>query len=384
MSNAPIVIIGTGLAGYSLAREFRKLDKETPLLLISRDDAVSYSKPMLSTGFAKQKTADELAMADVGKMATQLNASIRNFTEVDRIDTEAKQLTIKNEVVPYSRLVLATGASVNKLKFPGSDLPGVFSINDLADYRAFREALKPNARVLIMGAGLIGCEYANDLLVGGHSITIADPAATALNGLVPEPAGNALVKGLEGAGVTFKFGRFVASLTNNNSDLGGLSATLDDGSVIETDIVISAVGLKPDLSLATSAGLECERGIITNRAMETSAPDVFALGDCAQIDGHVMLYVLPLMASARALAKTLSGERTEVSYGVMPVATKTPACPVVVVPPLANTGEWTFEQDGQNIKGLFKDGDQIHGFVLTGDFASEKQALAKVTSKIHD
>ena len=90
------------------------------------------------------------------------------------------------------------------------------------------------------------------------------------------------------------------------------------------------------------------------------------------------------MASARALAKTLSGELTEVTYGVMPVATKTPACPVVVVTPLANTGEWTFEQDGQNIKGLFKDGDQIHGFVLTGDFASEKQALAKVTSKIHD
>jgi len=381
MSNAPIVIIGTGLAGYSLAREFRKLDKETPLLMISRDDAVSYSKPMLSTGFAKQKTADELAMADIGKMSTQLNASIRNFTEVDHIDTKAKQLTINNEEIPYSRLVLATGASVNKLKFPGSDLPGVFSINDLADYRAFRDALKPDARVLIMGAGLIGCEYANDLLVGGHSITIADPAATALNGLVPEAAGNALVKGLEGAGITFKFGRFVASLTNNNSDL---SATLDDGSVIETDIVISAVGLKPDLSLATSAGLQCERGIITNRAMETSAPDVYALGDCAQIDGHVMLYVLPLMASARALAKTLSGERTEVSFGVMPVATKTPACPVVVVPPLSNKGEWTFEQDGQNIKGLFKDGEQIHGFVLTGDFVSEKQALAKITSKIHD
>ncbi len=380
MPSAPIVIIGTGLAGYSLAREFRKLDKETPLLLISRDDAVSYSKPMLSTGFTKQKTADELAMADPGKMSTQLNASIRNFTEVDKIDTELKQLTIKGEVVDYSRLVMATGANVNKLKFPGSDLPGVFSINDLADYRAFRGALTPNAKVLIMGAGLIGCEYANDLLAGGYSVTIADPAGTALNGLVPTPAGNALVSGLESAGISFKFGRFVASLEKTRS---GLKATLDDGSIIETDIVISAVGLKPDLTLASGAGLKCERGIVTNRAMETSAADVYALGDCAQIDGHVLLYVLPLMASAKALAKTLSGERTEVSYGVMPVATKTPACPVVVSPPMTDKGEWTFEQDGQNIKGLFKDGEQLHGFVLTGDFAAEKQALAKMTSKIH-
>ena len=380
MSQAPIIIVGTGLAGYSLAREFRKLDKETPLLMISRDDAHSYSKPMLSTGFAKQKSADELSMADPGRMAEQLNASIRNFTEVDAIDTERKIIKIQDEEVVYSKLVLATGAQVNRLSFPGSDLAQVFSINDLMDYRAFRDALKDNQRVLIMGAGLIGCEYANDLILGGHQVTIVDPAANALTGLVPEIAGKALEQGLREAGANIHLRRFVSRIDSSNAKL---TATLDDGSTIETDIVISAVGLKPDLELAKSAGLECELGISTNRALETSAEDVYALGDCAQVDGHVMLFVLPLMSSARALAKTLSGERTEVQYGVMPVVTKTPACPVIVLPPKDKPGSWTFESEGVNVRGLYKDGDVLNGFVLTGDFVADKQALSKEATGIH-
>lgn len=380
MDQAPVIIIGTGLAGYSLAREFRKLDKDTPLLLISRDDAHSYSKPMLSTGFTKQKTADELSMGDPGKMAAQLNASIRNFTEVDAIDTHNKQLGIRGESLPYSKLVLATGAQVNRLSFPGSDLARVVSINDLMDYRAFRTALKPNQHVLIMGAGLIGCEYANDLMIGGHRVTIVDPAKTALNGLVPEPAGQALQQGLQDAGASMLMGRYVSSLQEDGTSL---CASLDDGTEIHADMVISAVGIKPDLQLAEAAGLVCDRGIVTNRALETSAADVYALGDCAQVDGHVMLYVLPLMSCARALAKTLSGERTEVHYGVMPVVTKTPACPVVVLPPMGKPGQWHFEGEGTHIKGLYQDGETLNGFVLTGDYASEKQALSKQAASFH-
>lgn len=380
MNQAPIIIIGTGLAGYSLAREFRKLDKETALLMISRDDAHSYSKPMLSTGFTKQKTADELSMGDPGKMAAQLNASIRNFSEVNSIDTEKKCIDIQGESIPYSKLVLATGAQVNRLSFPGSDLPQVFSINDLMDYRAFRKALKPEQHVLIMGAGLIGCEYANDLMIGGHKVSIVDPANTALNGLVPELAGKALEQGLRDAGAEIRMGNTVQSLQQKGE---GVCAHLNDGTQIMADQVISAVGIRPDLKLATHAGLECDRGIVTNRALETSAPDVYALGDCAQVDGHVLLYVLPLMSGARALAKTLSGERTEVHYGVMPVVTKTPACPVAVLPPMNKPGQWTFEGEGCNIKGLYQDGDVLNGFVLTGDFAVEKQALGKVAAGFH-
>lgn len=377
-----IVIIGTGLAGYSLAREFRKLDKETPLTLITRDDGHSYSKPMLSTGFTKNKSADALSMADPGKMAAQLGASIRSFTDVTSLDAEAKTIAVDGEDLPFHKLVLATGAQVNRLSFPGSDSERVLSINDLEDYRVFRQALGEQQHVLIMGAGLIGCEYANDLIIGGHSVTIVDPSSTALNGLIPDFAGEAVVQGLSEAGADFRFGRFVSAI--EESDSGQLKATLDDGQSIQADLVISAVGLKPDLSLAQNAGLECDRGIVVNRQLETSATDIYALGDCAQVDGHVLLYVLPLMAGARALAKTLNGAPTEVSYGVMPVATKTPACPVVVCPPLSSDGNWEIEQDGLNIQAryLSATGEQL-GFVLTGECVSEKQALAKTTTPIH-
>ena len=105
--NAPVVIVGTGLAGYNLAREFRKLDSETPLLLITADDGRSYSKPMLSTGFGKNKEADGLSMATPGAMAEQLKAEVRTHTRISGIDPGHKQLWIGEEAVPYRDLILA-------------------------------------------------------------------------------------------------------------------------------------------------------------------------------------------------------------------------------------------------------------------------------------
>jgi rubredoxin-NAD+ reductase len=372
----PIIVIGTGLAGYSLVRELRKLNSESAILMISQDDGHSYSKPMLSTGFTKGKNADDLSMADPGKMAAQLKVSIRNHTQVTSIDTVKKQVIIGTEKLGYSKLVIASGAKVNKLSFPGSEHPSVLSINDLMDYRAFRDLVEGKKHILIMGAGLIGCEYANDLLNGGFNVSIVDPSSSALSGLIPSLAGDALISGLKSAGAGFHMQSHVASITEMSS--GQLQATLNDGSEIICDSIISAIGLRPDISLAQTAGLACNQGIITNGFLRTSDPDIYSLGDCAEIKGIVRLYVLPLMASARALARTLSGDETEVSFNVMPIATKTPACSVVVCPPTTSEGQWKFEQDGINIVGKFMGPDQkMIGFVLTGDKISDKQSLIK-------
>lgn len=372
----PIIVLGSGLAGYSFVREFRKLDQETPVLIISQDDAHSYSKPMLSTGFTKNKTADDLSMADPGKMAAQLKASVRNFSTVTKIDPQTSRIFLGEEELEYQELVLALGAHANKLNFPGSDHPKVVSINDLMDYRYFRSHLKPHQHVLIMGAGLIGCEYANDLIIGGHSVTVVDPSATAMNGLIPSEAGNELVAGLEQAGVQMRFGQYVQHI--DELDDGQLCATLNNGKKILSDIVISAIGLKPNIQLAQAAGLKCKQGIVTNKFLETSASNIFALGDCAETEGAVRLYVLPLMASARALAKTLAGEKTPVNFGIMPVATKTPACPVVTVPPGKEEGTWIFEKQNNGLLGRFKnDSEKVTGFVLTGDALSNKGNLIK-------
>jgi len=379
---APIVIVGTGLSGYSLARELRKQDKETPVIMVTADDGVSYSKPMLSTGFTKGKDADGLAQASTEAMAEQLGVQLRTFSTVTGIDPEAHELILGDERLKYSKLVLAWGADVIRLSIAGDGQEHVFSINDLMDYRAFREALQGGQRVAIMGAGLIGCEFANDLRNGDYDVDVIAPSDVVMPGLLPEPAANAVQKELENLGVRFHLGTVVDRIDRHN---GGVRLALANGENLEADVVISAVGLRPRTVLAQEAGLDVGKGIAVNRALETSAPDVYALGDCAEVDGHVLLYVLPLMACARALAKTLTGERTEVSYGTMPVMIKTPCCPTAVCPPPSGAeGDWEVEADGTSIRALFRNsaGDVL-GFAVTGRFAVEKQALAKDVPPIH-
>jgi rubredoxin-NAD+ reductase len=380
---APIVIVGTGLSGYSLAREMRKLDKDTPIVMVTADDGVSYSKPMLSTGFTKGKDADGLAQASTETMAEQLNIQLRTFATVTGIDPAAKALILGDERLAYSKLVLAWGADVIRLSLDGDGLEHVFSINDLMDYRAFRKALGGGKRVAIMGAGLIGCEFANDLRNGDYEVDVIAPSDAAMPGLLPRPAADAVQGELQNLGVRFHLETVVERVDQAEQ---GVTLTLANGDTLAADLVISAVGLRPRIELAKAAGIATGRGITVNRALETSVPDVYALGDCAEVDGHVLLYVLPLMACARALAKTLAGERTEVSYGTMPVMIKTPCCPTAVCPPPADAeGEWQVEQDGSDVKALFQAPDgQVLGFAVTGRFAMEKQALAKEVPPLHD
>lgn len=379
---APIVVVGTGLSGYSLAREIRKLDKETPVIMVTADDGVSYSKPMLSTGFTKGKDADGLAQASVDAMAEQLNIELRTFATVTGIDADAHELILGDQRLAYSKLVLAWGADVIRLNIDGDGQDRVFSINDLMDYRAFRKALEGGKRVAIMGAGLIGCEFANDLRNGDYEVDVIAPSDVVMPGLLPVEAANAVQQELAAMGVRFHLETVVDRIDHAGD---GIRVALANGEQIDADLVVSAVGLRPRVGIAESAGLETGRGIMVNRALETSAADIYALGDCAEVDGHVLLYVLPLMASARALAKTLTGERTEVSYGTMPVMIKTPCCPTAVCPPPADAGgEWQVEQEGSSVKALFKSPEgQTLGFALTGRYAVEKQALSKEVPPIH-
>ncbi len=377
----PIVIVGTGLAGYTLAREIRKLDSSTPIMMITADDGHSYSKPMLSTGLAKQKNADDLAMAEPGQVAEQLGLIVRTYTVVTGLRPQQRVVELGEEALRYRKLVLAWGADVVRSELPGGAQERLFSINDLLDYRRFRTVLEGKKRVLVMGAGLIGCEFANDLLAAGYEVDVVAPSATALPQLVPAPVGAAVVRGLTQAGARFHLERRVIAATFDGNQV---HARLSDGSQIQTDLILSAIGLNPRTKLAADAGLKVARGIVVDRFLATSAPDVYALGDCAEVDGRVMLYVMPLMAGARTLAQTLTGTPTQVRYGVMPVVVKTPACPVAVAPP-REEGHWTVEEDGLNVRALCHDAQgTVTGFALSGRFVEERQTLAKQVPPIHD
>ncbi len=378
--NAPIVILGTGLAGYGVAREFRKHDSETPLILITSDDGRSYSKPMLSTGFTRGTDADGLAQLDAGSMGRQLKASVWTMTRVSRIDTDGQLLEVGDTgtAIRYGKLVLTLGSQVVRPPIQGNALEHVRSVNDLLDYGALREAMAENEvrKVCIVGAGLIGCEFTNDLLNGGFEVETVDPLGHCLPTLLPEPAGKAVQRALEERGAKFHFGSLVREV-NQGED--GLRVSLDNGETLAAHMVLSAVGVRPRTALAQDAGLETRLGIVTNRLLETSARNVYAIGDCAEVAGHVLVFVAPLMAAARALARTLAGEPTEVAYPAMPVTIKTPACPVVVAPVAADAeGKWSVEEDGNSVKALFHNpAGELLGFALTGKATQEKLALQK-------
>ncbi|MGE8323935.1 MAG: NAD(P)/FAD-dependent oxidoreductase [Pseudomonas sp.] len=371
---SPVVIIGTGLAGYNLAREFRKLDAQTPLLLITADDGRSYSKPMLSMGFAKHKDADGLCMAEPGAMAEQLNAEIRTHTRISGIDPGHKRLWIGEEAVEYRDLVLAWGAQTVQVPIEGDGGDWLFPINDLEDYARFRAAAVGKQRVLILGAGLIGCEFANDMSQGGFQVDVVAPCEQVMPTLLHPAAAAAVQAGLEGLGVRFHRGPV---LTRLQQVAHGLEAHLSDGRVIACDLVVSAIGLRPRTDLAAAAGLQTNRGICVDRELRTSHANIFALGDCAEVEGINLLYVMPLMSCARALAQTLAGKPAAVAYGPMPITVKTPACPLVVSPPpRGQEGTWQVEGQGGDLKVLCVDTDgKLLGYALTGSAVMDKLAL---------
>ncbi|WP_127478627.1 FAD-dependent oxidoreductase [Sulfurivermis fontis] len=371
----PIVIIGTGLAGYTLARELRKLDSVTPLVMITADDGGFYSKPMLSNALLRGKTPAELVSADAAKMAADLDAVIKVRTRVEAIDTTAHTVTANGEVIAYSRLVLAVGARPIRLPLEGDGAVDVLTVNSLDDYAQFHAQLPGPRRVAVIGPGLIGCEFANDLAGAGHKVSIIGPDPHPLGRLLPSEAGNAVRSALSAIGIGWHLGTVVSRVERNGS---AYRLLLADGSAVEADVVLSAIGLQADTRLAQQAGLAVNRGIVVDVQLRASAADVYALGDCAEVNGTVRPFVLPLMEQARTLAAVLAGREAAVNYPPMPVAVKTPACPVVVAPPAPGApGEWRVQVDADGVRAEFVDGAQLRGFALTGAATAAKQALVK-------
>ena len=377
MVTDPIIIIGSGLAGYNVAREFRKLNTDAELVIIADDAAEFYSKPMLSNALAKNKMAHELAIADAQKMAADLNATVLNHTRVEKIDPGNNVIhTRDNETLKYSQLVLALGASTITLPVSGNAEDRIFTVNDLADYADFRSAIADKEKIAIIGAGLIGCEFANDLVLADYDVSVIGLSDLPLNRLLPEQAGEYLKTALTEQGVNWHLGQETKQISFTDQIF---NIELVDGTTFEVDVVLSAVGLRPNIQIAEEAGIKVNKGIEVNQNLETNHKDIYALGDCAEIESLLLPYVMPLMNSARAIAKSLNGETTAVSFPAMPVMVKTPSCSVVVAPPANNVeGEWAIKKDDFGVHAQYFDKDgKLHGFALVGKAVEDKQALTK-------
>lgn len=389
---APLLIIGAGLAGWTTVREFRKLDTTTPVVLVTADSGDFYAKPTLSNAYAQKRTPAQLVSTPAAKMVETLNVTLLAHHQVQSLDTAARRVVVahggQTQTLPYSQLVLATGAQPIRIPVGGTAAHQVKSINNLDDFGAFYQALglDPSAAepaapktVLVMGAGLIGCEFANDMVLAGATVHVVDPAPRPLSLLLPAEAGAQLQAALQALGVVWHFGTTVTAVDSTHA---GLNVQLADGSTVAVDLVLSAIGLRADTTLAATAGLVCERGIVVDDTLQTSAAGVYALGDCAQYASagqRTMPYVMPIMNAAKALAATLAGTPTALVFPLMPVSIKTPALPIVVAaahPALAGT--WK-AGDGEGI-WQFTDGDGTQrGFVLTGKSTARRMEQSKAT-----
>ncbi|TCB52089.1 NAD(P)/FAD-dependent oxidoreductase [Acinetobacter terrestris] len=375
----PIVIIGSGMAGYTAAREFRKLNPEHELVMICADDAVNYAKPTLSNALAGKKAPEQIALGDASKMSDQLKMRIEAQTWVKEIQAEQHQLVLEKagqqSTQPYSKLVLAVGANPVRLAIAGDGSDDIHVVNNLDHYKAFRKNLAQHQdkRVVILGAGLIGCEFANDLQNTEHQVTVIDLAPQPLGRLIPDYVAASFQEKLEAIGIHFVLGTTVEKV--NKVENGDYQITLANGQSVVADVVLSAIGLQPNLELAKAADIHCSRGILTNGHLETNQADIYAVGDCAEVNGLLLPYVMPIMQQARALAKTLNGEQTHVHYPAMPVAVKTPAAPLTVLPaPVGVDVTWENEEleDGMIAKAVDSQ-NTLRGFVLLGATAAKQR-----------
>ena len=427
----PVIIIGSGMAGYTLARELRKLTTSLPIVMVCQDSGDSYAKPTLSNAYAQNKLADSIANASAAKMAETLNLTLLNFHQVTDINAAEQVIVVRSLVneasqttLAYRDLVLATGAHSRLLPNLAVNHQTIFAVNHLDEYKSFQQRLNTlksqksaPVKVAIIGAGLIGCEFANDLIgqnTGNQTadITVAvfDKAARPLAQQLPSEAGIMLQDALTQSGVAFYLGTDITSITTNidTSDNATVTISFDkdnQSQTFEADIVLIAIGLVANTDLAASANIAIassqhinptithlprtvQQGIKVDAYLATSAKHIYAIGDCANVMGSYMPYVMPLMNQAKALAKTLADPNmapTKVAYPAMPVAIKTPSLPLVVLPV---SGQYSDDQlywqttpttDGMVMTAHPKDdSNSILGFVLAGrEAAKQRLTLTK-------
>ncbi|ENV48787.1 hypothetical protein P255_02845 [Acinetobacter brisouii CIP 110357] len=358
----PIVIIGSGHAGYQLASTLRAQSPDLSITLFTADDGALYSKPALSNALALGKDGESLVRESALSWEQRLNIRVYPHTKVTHIDRVNKKIQTTIGDYPYGRLVLATGATPIVIPVEG-EASATLSVNDLADYRHFRQKLSGKQHVTILGDGLIGCEFANDLAAHGMQVTVVGLGQSVMGRLIPKELGHALQNALSQIGVEWKLQNSIHSIQAVHDRY---RVKLQDGQLLETDLILSAVGLRPNITLAQAAGLEIGRGVRTNLDHRSSDASIFALGDCAEVEGQWAPYINPINQALPALVNSLLGQPTNAALKATPVIVKTPILPLSVLP-ATGMGEWRVEQhDGEWAAGFYDETGHLTGFALLG------------------
>jgi len=325
-----VVIVGGGTAAWTVAEALREQSEEISIAIVSQCEADRYDKPLLSVAIARNLSLNELVKESGAAAAQRLNVSL--FSKVTAISLRSAAHVVRTTLgnFHYKNLVIAQGAQ--------SVLPSMLKpeycwrINHLSQYVQFRESLGTGSRrVLVIGAGLIGSELANDLALGGHSVTLTDLAARPLERLLSDAKrSEALLKAWENLPIEFIGSTEVLAVKKNQT--GGYDVSMSLGRNLSADAIVVATGLRTCDRLAASADLSYNNGIVVDPvSLRTSASDIYALGDCVTINGETSRYIEPISRQARTIASQIVGD-TLIPYvnQRIPIRIKTSSMPMTV------------------------------------------------------
>lgn len=326
--NAGVVIVGAGCAGWHMARVLRELDASMPITLVTACNGDVYDKPLLSIAMARGLLLPDLVKETASQAAARLNIRLLTQTHAISIAADSSILRTTRGALRYRHLVLAHGASQRVI--PQMPEALCWRINDLQAYTEFRKRIdtQPNTlrqRVLIAGAGLVGCELANDLALGGYQVLLLDINKRPLHGVLSDQKSEELLAAWKELPLQFVGSVRVANVRCNGTMR---QVTTEDGQIFEADHVVSAIGLDTPSQLARTAGLAWNNGIAVDaEKLRTNVGNIHALGDCISIDGNAYRFIEPINRQARIVAANITGDNADHYVSTRPVVrVKTSSC----------------------------------------------------------
>lgn len=371
-----IVLVGAGFAALQTIKMIRKTDPNIAITIVTADAGIEYSKPNLSHVFSQAQTPQQLAINTAQQLAELHNVVIKTNVWVNEINTEQQFIVAGDDIIPYSKLVLATGAAPFIPAAEGLSAQATITLNSLEEFEKHKAQIDAAQRITVIGGGLIGVELAFDLQTAGKSVTVIEPASYLLGSLVPPFISLELERELRKAGVTVETDAMVSHATYLAD---GVRLQTTSSRLIKTDVVIAAAGLMPNTALAQQTGMAVNRGIIVDEAMRTNIKNVYAIGDCAEIQGRVMAYLQPAILAAIVLAKQLTTGEGKLSLPHIMTKVKTPSYPIQLAGrdiQTAQSWETRFDPKGIVAKG-FNEANQLVGFIVTGEHTKTAFPLLK-------
>ncbi|MDX1572399.1 MAG: nitrite reductase large subunit NirB [Methylophaga sp.] len=365
-----LVLIGNGMAGMRTLEELLKLAPDKYQISVFGDEPYgNYNRIMLSPVLAGEKTINDIMINDL-QWYKDNDVTLYSGQRVTRIDRlKRRVMTDDGLVVEYDRLLLATGSKPFMLPLPGADLPGVISFRDIADVDTMIDTAKTHKKAVVIGGGLLGLEAANGLMIQGMDVTVVHISDTLMNMQLDKTASDLMLDELKGKGLKFLMQHESAAIEGKDRVE---RLTFKDGSAVDADIVVMAVGIRPNATLAQSAGIHCERGIVVDDTMQTFDPRVYAVGECVQHRGTTFGLVAPLFEQAKVCANHLA-QMGIARYMSSVTSTKLKVTGI----DLFSAGDFIGDEDSEDL--VFKDAarhvykklvvkdNQLIGAVLYGD-----------------